>query len=181
MLIGSKVCLGPMFQEDAPVIFNWRNHLDILHLDGVYRPLSQSGFDEWFARIGRDPSMVVFSIRRQGDLAFLGYVQIVNIQIAHYSGEIGMMIGEPQNRGRGYGQEALKLCVEFCWQELNLQRLSLRVVGEHPAALHIYRKVGFEVEGVLRRASYSAGAFRDITLLSTLRPEPLLHARPVTG
>jgi RimJ/RimL family protein N-acetyltransferase len=172
MLIGSSICLGPVFQEDAPTIFNWRNRKDILHLDGLYRPLSQGGFDEWYGRIGRDASMVVFSIRRQGDLAFLGYLQIVNIQAAHRSAEIGIMIGEPEHRGRGYGQEALKLSAQFCWQELNLQRLSLRVVGDHPAALHTYQKAGFEVEGVLRRANYAAGEFRDITLLALLRPEP---------
>jgi len=170
MLIGSRVCLGPMFQADAPIIFNWRNSVDILRLDGLYRPLSQSSFDEWFARIGRDPSMVVFSIRRQGDLAFLGYLQIVNIQAAPRAAEIGIMIGDKEHRGRGYAQEALRLCIEFCWKELNLQRLSMKVVGDNPAAVHTYQKAGFELEGVMRRAAYVDGEFRDMTLLALLRP-----------
>lgn len=170
MLIGSRVCLGPVFQADAPIIFNWRNRLDVLHLDGLYRPMSQARFDEWFAGIGRDPGRVVFSIRRQGDLAFLGYIQIVDIQAAHRSAEIGIMIGEKEQRGHGYGQEALKLCVDFCWKELNLQRLSLKVVGDNPAALHTYRKAGFECEGVMRRCIYLAGEFRDTTLMALLRP-----------
>jgi RimJ/RimL family protein N-acetyltransferase len=170
MLIGSRVCLGPMFQADAPIIFNWRNRLDVLHLDGLYRPLSQSGFDEWFASIGRDPGKVVFSIRRQGDLAFLGYIQIVNIQVAHHSAEIGIMIGEADHRCRGYGTEALRMCVEFCWKELNLQRLGLQIVGDNPLALHVYRKVGFEPEGLLRRSAYVGGEFKDTTVMALLRP-----------
>jgi diamine N-acetyltransferase len=169
MLIGSRICLGPVFQADAPIIFNWRNRRDVLHLDGLYRPLSQGSFDEWFTGIGRDPSRVVFSIRRQGDLAFLGYVQVVNIQNANRSGEIGIMIGEQAHRGQGYGQEALKLCVQFCWQELNLQRLTLAVVGDNPAAFHTYQKAGFEREGLMRRAVYVNGEFRDTTLMALLR------------
>jgi RimJ/RimL family protein N-acetyltransferase len=169
MLIGSKVCLGPMFQADAQIIFNWRNRLDVLHLDGLYRPLSQGVFDEWFGGIGRDSSRVVFSIRRHGDLAFLGYIQITNIQSASRCAEVGITIGETEHRGKGYGQEALRMCVDFCWRELNLQRLSLRVIGDNPAAIHTYRKVGFEHEGLMRRSAYVNGELRDTTLMALLR------------
>jgi RimJ/RimL family protein N-acetyltransferase len=170
MLIGGRICLGPMFQADGPIIFNWRNRLDVLHLDGLYRPLSQGGFDEWFSGIGRDPTRVVFSIRRKTDLNFLGYVQITSILPAHCSAEVGIMIGEQEHRGQGYGQEALRLCVEFCWKELNLQRLWLRVIGDNPAAVNAYRRVGFEHEGLQRRSAYVDGQFRDTTLMALLRP-----------
>jgi RimJ/RimL family protein N-acetyltransferase len=170
MLIGGKVCLGPMLKADAPIIFNWRNRVDVLHQDGLYRPLSQGNFDDWFNGIGRDPSRVVFSIRRQGDLNFLGYIQVVNINAAYRTADLGIMIGEKDNRGKGYGQEALRLCVEFCWKELNLQRLGLIVVGENPAAVRTYEKVGFEREGVMRRSCYVNGEFRDTTFMSVLRP-----------
>jgi diamine N-acetyltransferase len=170
MMIGSKVCLGPLMKADAPIIFNWRNRLDVLHEDGLYRPLAQLGFDEWFAGIGRDPARVVFSIRRQGDLAFLGYLQIVNIHGAYRSADVGIMIGEKEHRRQGYGSEALQMCVQFCWQELNLQRLALVVVGDNPAALRTYQKVGFEREGVMRRSTYVNGEFRDTTVMALLRP-----------
>ncbi len=170
MLIGSKICLAPMFQADAPIIFNWRNCADIMRSDGLYRPTSQSAFEEWFASIGRDSTKVVFSIRRQGDLAFLGYIQIVNIHASNRSAELGIMIGESANRQRGYGQEALTLCVGFCWSELNLQRLSMIVFGDNPAALRAYHKAGFEIEGIMRRAIYINGAYQDATMLALLRP-----------
>ena len=169
MLIGAKVCLGPLFQADAPVIFNWRNTLELMHRDGLYRPVSQASFEEWFGGIGKDPGRVVFSIRRQGDLKFIGFVQIINVHPVFRSAEVGIMIGDAENRGQGYGQEALQLCVQFCWNELNLQRLSMAVIGENAAAVHTYQKAGFEPEGVLRRAQYLDGAFRDVTLLGLLR------------
>jgi RimJ/RimL family protein N-acetyltransferase len=169
MLIGTKVCLGPMFQADAPIVFNWRNSMDLMHLDGLYRPVSQGSFDEWFGSIGKDPARVVFSIRRQGDLQFLGFVQIINLHPVFHSAEIGIMIGAAEHRGQGYGQEALRLCVQFCWQELNLQRLSMLVVGENAPALRSYGKAGFEREGVLRRCYYLDGEFRDVTVMGLLR------------
>ena len=169
MLIGTQVCLGPLFQADARLIFNWRNRVELMHLDGLYRPVSQVQFDEWFNGAGKDPTRVVFSIRRQADLELLGFIQINHIHPVYRSAEIGIMIGESAHRGKGYGQEALRLCIGFCWDELNLQRLSVAIVGPNPQAQHAYRKAGFEIEGVLRRAIYVAGKFEDLTFMGLLR------------
>ena len=114
MLVGENLCLCPMLQTDAPIIFNWHNTAEVMHLDGLYRPVSQGNFDEWFGGIGKDPSRVVFSIRRSPTLDFLGYIQVQNIHPIHHCAELGIMIGDPTNRGHGYGQEALKMCVAYC-------------------------------------------------------------------
>jgi len=169
MLTGNLICLGPMFQADARPIFNWRNSVDLMHLDGLYRPVSQLQFDEWFNGIGKDATRVVFSIRKQGDLALVGFIQVSKIHPVYRSAEIGIMIGDSANRGKGYGQEALRLCAGFCWQELNLQRLAVAIVGNNPAARRAYEKVGFELEGVMRRAIYVAGRFEDLTFMGMLR------------
>jgi RimJ/RimL family protein N-acetyltransferase len=178
MLLGAKVCLGPLLRVDGPVIFGWRNSPDVMHLDWCYRPGDQTGFEEWFNNAGKDPHRVVFAIRRREDMEFLGYIQIVNINAAFRSAEIGIMIGRETHRCQGYGKEALRLCIEFCWQELNLQRLSLKLVGDNPAALNAYRRCGFEHEGTLRRSVYSKGRFRDVTLMALLRAEENEGTRP---
>lgn len=170
MLIGEKICLGPILLPDAPIIFNWRNTVSLMHLNGQYLPVSQRSFDEWFNHIGKDLSSVVFAIRRQGNLALLGYIQITDISPIFQTGVLGIIIGDALNRGKGYGQEALRLCIGFCWDELNLQRLSLLIAGENEPAMRAYKKVGFEKEGVLRRAIYTNGAYADGTIMGLLRP-----------
>lgn len=177
MLIGEKICLAPLLQGDAGLIYNWHNTVEIMHLDGIYRPISQARFDDWFNTIGKDPSRVVFSIRRRSDMNLVGYVQAANIHGVNRCADIGIMIGDKANRGQGYGTEALGLLVGFCWHELNLQRLALMVIGDNPRAIAAYRHVGFEVEGVTRRAVYTNGGFVNCTLMAILRPE----APPMAG
>jgi len=171
MLIGEKVCLGPVLQTDAAVIFNWQNTVSLMHLNGNYIPVSQRSFDDWFNGIGKDPSRVVFSIRKHGNLALLGYIQLTEIHPVFRSANLGIIIGEPANQGKGYGQEALKLCIGFSWKDLNLQRLSLMVVGSNEPALRAYRKTGFEVKGVLKRAAFTNGAYVDATIMGLLRAD----------
>ncbi len=171
MLIGEKVCLGPILQADGAFIFNWLNNVGLMHLNGNYVPVSQRSFDEWFAGIGKDPSRVVFSIRKHGNLEFLGYIQLTEIHAVFRSAVVGISIGDPANRGKGYGHEALTLCIGFCWKDLNLRRLSLMIVGRNEPATRAYKKAGFEQEGLLKRAIFANGAYMDATIMGLLRSD----------
>ena len=171
MLIGEKVCLGPVLNGDAPILFNWANSLDLVRCNGPYRPTDQTKFNQWFAGIGHDATRVVFAIRRQGDLRLLGFVQITDIQPAPRSADIGVLIGDPSDRGQGFGQESMILALGFCWRDLNLRRVSLSVVGDNPRAIHVYGKAGFQLEGVRRGAAYLDGRFHDVTLMAILRSD----------
>jgi RimJ/RimL family protein N-acetyltransferase len=169
MLLGKRICLGPMLQADAPQIFNWRNTIGLAHMNGEYRPTDQMMFDGWLATIGSDPTKVLFTIRKQGNLALIGFIQLTGINPVSRVAELGILIGDEENRSQGYGAEAIEMMIHFAWRDLNLQRLFLRVVGDNSRAIHVYGKVGFEREGVQRRAAYVDGQFVDVTMMGLLR------------
>ena len=170
MIIGRKVCLCPLMHGDAPAMFNWLNTVALAHWNGSYRPNDQMGFDLWYAAIAGDRSKVVFTIRGQGDLRLLGYVQVTNILPVCRSGEMGILIGDEADRGRGFGQEALQLALRHCWNDLNLHRVTLYVHGDNPRAIRSYAKAGFHDEGRMREAGYVNGRFVDIAVMGALRP-----------
>jgi RimJ/RimL family protein N-acetyltransferase len=172
MLYGEKVCLGPVLNGDIAPLFNWFDTLEIVAASGPYRPISEAKFNQWMAGAANDPARVLFAIRKQGDLRLLGHVHISNIQPAIRSADIGLGIGLASERGQGYGGEALSMAVQYCWSELNLQRLALTVLSHNPRAQRLYERLGFQVEGRLRRATFVAGQFHDIVIMSLLRPEP---------
>ena len=111
------------------------------------------------------------SERRQ-DPAIIGYVQINGINSVHRSAEIGIRIGEEKHRGQGYGKEALRLAVEFCWNHLNLNRVQLVVFKHNVRAISAYKAVGFRKEGVLRKAAFIGGGWVDLCVMAALRPAP---------
>jgi RimJ/RimL family protein N-acetyltransferase len=172
MLIGEKVCLGPVLNGDIPKLFAWFDDPEIARASGPYRPASEAKFHQWLAGAGADPSRVLFAVRRQGDLRLVGHVHISNIQPMFRSADIGLGIGDPPDRRQGYGREALRLALGYCWGELNLQRVMLTVLANNPGARRLYEAVGFETEGRLRRATRVDGAYHDVIVMSALRPEP---------
>ncbi len=171
MLVGEKVCLGPVLNGDIPLLFAWFDNPDMAGASGPYRPQSETKFGQWLHGAAQDPTRALFVIRKRAGLQLLGHLHISNIQTTMRSAEIGLGIGQPVDRGQGYGPEALGLAVRFCWRELNLQRVALTVLGNNPWAQHVYEKAGFEVEGRLRRATYADGGFHDVIVMAMLRPD----------
>jgi RimJ/RimL family protein N-acetyltransferase len=69
---------------------------------------------------------------------------------AHSNGvaELGMSV-DAERRGRGIGTALLQACVDWARAE-GLHKLALEVFPHNEAAIALYRKAGFEQEGLLR-------------------------------
>ncbi len=169
--MGEKISLGPVLSQDMQTMFSWRNDPEVSYASGPYIPIDEVVFSEWVSGAKVQGTRVLFSVRNKHNAKLLGYTELYNIEFSARSAEFGIAIGLKADRGRGYGQDATKLALEYCWKELRLERVSLRVVGDNPVAVHVYKKVGFEIEGKLRRAAFTRGQFHDVTLMGILRPQ----------
>jgi RimJ/RimL family protein N-acetyltransferase len=178
MLNGKLISLGPVIPADFPALFRWGNDVDSARVNEVYRPSDWNSHQEWWSNIGKDASKVIFAIRKQGSKDIIGYVQIINISGIHQSAHIGVRIGEAADRGHGYGREATSLAIDYCWNHLNLGRISLTVFKTNERALKLYSSAGFEMEGLLRRAMFIDGQWVDVVLMSMLHPSRVNRQQP---
>jgi RimJ/RimL family protein N-acetyltransferase len=170
MLLGKHVTLGPLVPEDCGPIFCWANDAAAARLDFAYRPVDMMAHRQWWDSIGKDTSKVVFAIRKIDAPAIIGYVQITGINPTHRSAEVGIRIGAEMNRNQGFGKEALRLAVDFCWNHLNLNRVQLIVFKHNRRAIGAYEAAGFKKEGVLRKAAFIGGEWVDLVPMAILRP-----------
>ena len=170
MLQGEKIILGPIVPADFSALFRWGDDLDAARLNEPYRPPTWRNQEELWFNVGRDSSRVFFAIRKIGAEPIVGYVQITNIDAVHRSATLGMRIGEPVERGRGYGRDALRLAIDYCWKHLNLSRIQLAVYGTNERAIRLYQASGFEIEGRLRRALFIDGQWIDLVVMALLQP-----------
>ena len=169
MFMGEKIWLGPVMDQERATLFQWRNDPVLAAFSGAFRQIDEAAFTQWLAGTHFPLPRVLMVIRSSVTSEPLGYLEIYNIDGVARSAEFGIVIADPANRGRGYGAEATQLAIGFCWRELDLQRLALRVVGDNPAATRLYLKTGFQHEGVLRRAAFVDGRFLDVTVMAILR------------
>jgi len=169
MLRGKHVYLSPLEPADSETLFRWINEAELVRLNAPYRPVAWSAHTEWFASAGRDPSTVVFAIRRAVNDGLVGVVQLIHIHSVHRSTELTIRIGAGEDRDRGYGTEAVELAKRFAFEDLNLERLYLHVFADNSRAIRVYEKAGLVREGQLRRAAYIHGKWTDVVVMACLR------------
>ena len=86
-------------------------------------------------------------------------------------GGFGMAVDSGYH-GRGIGSALLAAIIDLADNWYNLRRLELEVHADNPAAIALYKKFGFEVEGVYRNYSYREGAFVDALAMARLKDDP---------
>ncbi|ONG03090.1 spermidine acetyltransferase [Escherichia coli] len=67
----------------------------------------------------------------------------------------------PEYQGKGLATRAAKLAMDYGFTVLNLYKLYLIVDKENEKAIHIYRKLGFTVEGELMHEFFINGQYRN--------------------
>ena len=84
---------------------------------------------------------------------------------------LGIMIGEKDKQGHGYGLESMKLFLDYCFNTLNLHRICLEVYSFNKGAIELYKKLGFVTEGTFREHSFKFGKYHDLIFMGLLDSE----------
>lgn len=124
----------------------------------------------WDEKLG--PEMGAF-FRKADRIAtdpLIGYLGLRNINYQNRFAEIApVRIGHEDDRGKGYGTEACKLVLDYCWS-IGLNRVSLNPFANNERAIACYKKAGFQIEGTLRQQFFIDGEFVDALMMSALYP-----------
>jgi RimJ/RimL family protein N-acetyltransferase len=172
ILRGAKVYLRPFENTDKEAYKRWRADADPMGAAGFgYRaPLSDAEVDAYFS--DRPPQQgkreYQFIICTLDDEKPIGNIMLMDLESRQGGAELGIVIGEADYRGKGYGTDACNAIVDFAFGELRLERVHLTAGVDNPSAEAAYVKCGFKKEGVLRHAAYSRGKFIDTVAMSIL-------------
>jgi RimJ/RimL family protein N-acetyltransferase len=77
----------------------------------------------------------------------IGNIKIGNIHPVYKYGEIGLIVGNKEYWGQGIATEAILLCVDFAFKELELHRLRAGMYELNIASKKSFEKAGFQQEG----------------------------------
>jgi RimJ/RimL family protein N-acetyltransferase len=98
-----------------------------------------------------------FRLRTLADDRLVGYVVLYDIHWNLQVASLGIAIGDPADRGRGYGRDGMELILRYAFHELNMHRIALTVLARNTSARHLYERVGFQVEGIMRDNDFRDG------------------------
>jgi diamine N-acetyltransferase len=169
-ILGRRIQLRAIERSDIPTFLRWLNDPEVIKNLLLYLPLSQAQEEQWFEDYLCDTSRHIFGIEKE-DGKLIGNVALEGINWKDRHAELGIVIGEKDCWDKGYGTDAVHALLGFAFREMNLHRVFLRVFEDNVRAIRCYEKCGFQHEGRLREAEFSAGCYRDELLMGVLRSE----------
>jgi RimJ/RimL family protein N-acetyltransferase len=175
-ITGENVYLSPMFLDDLEQYTRWINDFEVTRYLGYaakcYSLESEKKALERLVSEGQNFAVVL----REGE-RLIGNASIFDVQHIHQCAEIGLFIGEAKDRGRGYGQEIVKLLVDYGFRYLNLNNIMLKVFSGNTAAINAYRKCGFKEFGRRTRCYFVDNKWHDEIFMEILRDDIPAYSR----
>lgn len=172
MIKGELVILTKPLREDMPTLLEWRNNPDHRKYYREYRESSLEDQLKWYENIMmKDPTWYHFIAKPISNPdKIIGVAFLNHIHPIYKTGEFGITLGDPEYRGKGYGKDMLITLIKYGFEELNLNRIWCEVYSNNDS-IHVYRKVGFKDEGILRQHVYKNGEYLDSYMLGMLKSE----------
>ena len=168
-LEGRLVRLRALEPEDLPRLQGLFNDPDVLAGITLPFPLPLAAQQEWLDGIRRSDSEMVFAIETvEGEL--VGNCGLRGLGVRNRTANLGIFVGK-SHWGRGFGTDAVRTLCRFGFRHLNLQRIELHVYETNERGIRAYEKVGFRLEGTLRRNHFVGGRYVDEHVMGLLAEE----------
>ena len=170
---GSRVRLRAVEPDDWQIFFDWNRDSDGAR--GSYHvpfPGSAEATRRWAAETAlRQPEGDVFRWvveNLAGEM--VGTINTHACDPRNGTFGYGLAIRREHQR-RGYASEAIALVLRYYFQELRYQKVSARVYGFNEPSIRLHERLGFQLEGRLRREIYTEGRYFDVLVFGMMAEE----------
>jgi RimJ/RimL family protein N-acetyltransferase len=168
-IVGSKVELRALRDEDAKFFAKWYNEPEVMFECGFHKPTvleaelkriqaPEDVDEDWYA-------ITDLSGRIVGETGFLRLWQHWNCT------DMSIIIPNPADQGKGYGGETGMLMLERAFKHYDLNRVSVGVVELNTTAVNFWKRLGFKIEGIQEQGYFYNGTYSNFIMMRLLKNE----------
>ena len=168
MISGEKIVLKGLTKESAALIYTWVNKEELRDFTGTQYPVSEYEHEEWIKKMATATDKKLFLICDKTSGTPIGTIGLKNFNHTIRKAELFISIGDSNFLSGGYGTDAVKTLVDFCFRSLNLHKISVRVFESNARAIKCYEKAGFVKEGLLADEHFSKGRYEGVVVMGAI-------------
>ena len=178
-ILGERVALGPLVREHIPLFARWGNDFFVQRTAGsLPAPITIEATTMQFEGWSTGDSAYWFTIYECATWRPIGLTHLSEIDWRGRTAAFGIVLGEADARGRGYGTEATRLLLDYAFTALGLHSVMLITDSFNLTGQAAYRKAGFKEFGRRRQCSLLNGELLDLVYMDCLASQ---FASPVLG
>ncbi len=167
---GKKVILREQREEDAAYFSYWFNQPLIMFQCGFTEPTDLEKELKYINQFHRTEDSIWFTIT-DADGSTIGETGLLRMFPAWHCTDLTIIIPDPEKQHKGYGTEVIHLMLDMAFNEYEMNRVSIGVVGLNTEALDFYKKIGFKQEGIQEQGYYYEGEYSDFVMMRILKEE----------
>ncbi|WP_316251306.1 GNAT family N-acetyltransferase [Shewanella algae] len=165
-------------QSQQEIVVRHSEHTDIPAIRALFtQPSCYAGtlqqpfpsLEKWYKRLGELPDGYYSLVAEwQGEVAGQLSLQVQTNPRRKHVADLGMAVSE-ECRGIGVGSTLLAAAVDLAHNWLAVRRLELTVYTDNHAAIALYKRHGFVIEGEARDYAFRDGEYVDVFFMANTR------------
>ncbi len=169
------VNLKPLNWNNIETHYRWNNDKELAYYDSDY-PHHIEPFESFVQRMKSmntkaNESVQIFEITDDLTGELIGVINISGIDKINKKCLLESVIGEKPYRNKGYGSAAVHMALDYCFNELEMNKVSSVSFDFNTSWIHVLEKTGFIKEGCLRNHVIKNDSYCDKIIYSQLATE----------
>jgi len=165
------VYLHGLSEEKLPVTYlDWLNDREVTqYMERCYFPTTAEDARKYIRKCNDGNNLLLNIVAAQDDRD-IGNIRLGPIYWIQRQADINILIGDHDYRRKEDHtvQAAIELVLEYAFMRLGLVKVSVSIIEDDTESIHLYEKLGFRKEAILRRHTFLDGVFHNVFLYGLL-------------
>jgi ribosomal-protein-alanine N-acetyltransferase len=172
-LQSERIHLRALMEKDLNENYlQWLNDEEVCAFNShAVFPNTEQKMGSYFESLKNQLNNIVLAIVDNNTGKHVGNVSLQNINWVSRNAEFAILLGDKEFWGKGYGEEAALLIVDYGFRRLNLHRIYCGTITGNKGMIKLAAKLKMKEEGLRRQAIYKNGQYLDIYEYGVLKEE----------
>jgi ribosomal-protein-alanine N-acetyltransferase len=170
LVTGERVLVRPFEAADiTPEYVGWLNDPQVVRFSNQrFRDHSERSCRAYFDSFAGSPNQFL-SIRLREDDRAVGTMTVYR-SLPHETADVGIMVGDPAQWGRGIGQEAFSLVVDWLVGDGRVRKVTAGALACNIGMIRLMERAGMSREAVRTAQELVDGCPEDVVYYARFRP-----------
>ncbi len=163
--VGERLYLRHMEKGDATEKYcSWLNDPQVNKYLAT-KGATISELESYILQKNTQNDALLFGIFINNNGSHIGTVKLEPVNFDKKEATIGIMVGDKDYWGKGLAGEAMKLLIDYCFNNLGCKSVNLGVIKQNESAIRTYQKLGFSIIKIVDGAvKYPNGIFDQVLM-----------------
>lgn len=169
-LQGKNCNLRALEPEDLDFLFSSENNESFWEISSTQTPYSKYILQKYIENAHQDiyeAKQYRFVICNKQNIP-VGMIDLFDFNPQHNRVGVGILI-LPENQGKGYGSEALKMIIDYAFTYLNVHQIFANITVDNHKSIPLFEKFNFKKIGIKKDWIYANPDYKDEILYQLIK------------